>query len=106
MGTLTEVGVGVWGLVLFALALAVPSILRAFRRAITIEGPLPLGRVMQRCGVSPDDAAGRELDLVTAASRCASCKQSGRCEEWLASRRRSGVDAFCGNASLLRALKR
>lgn len=104
--TLSELGVTVLGLSLFAAALGVPSLLRVFRCVITVEGPSPIGKMMGRWGLSPESAAGREYDLTMAASRCGSCKSTDRCRAWLAAGGREGAEAFCPNAPFLRELKK
>lgn len=106
MNTLSELGVAVLGLSLFAIALSVPALLRAFRRVITVESPSPLGRIMKRWGLSPESAAGREYELAMAASRCGSCKSIDRCRAWLAAGGREGAEAFCPNAPFFRELKK
>ena len=105
MGTLADVALIVLGLVLLALVLSIPYMLRQFRRVITIESSLPIGKMMQRAGVSPDDAAGREYELTVAASRCGSCKSVDACREWLAVEGRGGAAAFCPNAPFLNTFR-
>lgn len=106
MTTLSELWATVLGLLLFAIALSVPALLRVFRRVITVEAPSPIGRMMKRWGLSPESAAGREYDLAMAASRCGSCKSTDRCRAWLAAGGREGAEAFCPNAPFLRELKK
>lgn len=93
------------GITLLALALAVPSLRRIFRRAITVESSLPFGKMMQRLGVSPDAAEGSENELAVAASRCGSCKSEEECRKWLASPGRAGSPAFCPNKVFLSELQ-
>ncbi len=69
----------------------------SFRRIVTIEGPQPIGRMMRQRGLSPDDAAGREYDLVIAMNRCASCKSAKECYALLDAGRSRDASAFCAN---------
>ncbi len=104
--TFTETGMIVLALALLSAAVSVPSILRSFRRVVTLESPLPLGSVMWRRGIAPDDATGREYELVMAASRCGSCMNVEKCRAWLALECRDGIEAFCPNAPFLSELKK
>lgn len=93
------------GIALLALALALPSLRRIFRHAITVESSLPFGKMMKRAGVSPDDADGSEHELAVAASRCGSCKSEEECRTWLASPGRPGLPKFCPNERFLTGLQ-
>ncbi len=106
MDTLSELGVTVLGLSLIAMALGVPSLLRLFRHVITVESPSPIGKMMGRCGLSPESAAGREYELTIAASRCGSCKSVDKCREWLAAGSLEGAEAFCPNSPFLSEFKK
>lgn len=106
MDTLSQVLVILSGLLLFAAALGVPSLLRLYRHVITVESPWPIGKMMERWGLSPESAARREYDLTVAASRCGSCKSVIECREWLASGSREGAEAFCPNVPYLSELRK
>ncbi len=108
MGTLTgvdEIVLGIAAALMILVAVSIPYLLQTFRRAITVESPLPIGKMMQRVGVSPDDAKHHEYALAVAASRCGSCKSTDECSKWLAAEGVGGPAAFCPNAHFLNDLR-
>ncbi len=104
MNILPLIAVIVLGAMAGTVLLSVPALLGWYRRAVTLEGPYPFGKVMQRLAISADGAAGREYALTAAVSQCITCDAAARCRDWLASGGREGVDAFCPNSSILRQL--
>lgn len=105
METWPKIALILVGLALLALALALPSLRRIFRLAVTVESSLPFGKMIKRLGVSPEAAEGRENELAVAASRCGSCKREEECGRWLASPGRPSSPAFCPNKAFLGELQ-
>ena len=106
MDSLMEIGVAVFGVVLFVVAMSVPSMLRSFRRVVAAESLAPFGSIMRHYGVRPDDAAGREYELVFAASRCGSCRMADSCRGWVESGNDAALDRCCPNRPFLRGLEK
>jgi hypothetical protein len=105
MDSMTMIVVAVMVIASIAAALFKTLGLGSLRRIVTIEGPQPIGRMMTQRGLSPDDAAGREYDLVMAMNRCASCKSAEQCRDSLDAGRGRDARAFCANASFFARLE-
>ena len=101
MESTTMVVVILMGAALVAAVLLRQVLMRSFRRIVTVESPQPFGRMMTQCGLSPDDAAGREYDLVVAVTRCANCKSVEECHTLLEVGRGRAAKDFCRNAPFL-----
>ena len=87
-------------------ALLAWGVASTWKRMLANRGPLPLFAMMERRGLSRErvyEAAG--AGLYAAVRRCAMCRQSRRCGDWLAKPGGSAPD--CPNAELLeRAARR
>ena len=94
----------VFALLLFIAAAAAPAIFGMWRRVMAYKSDLQIWKVMRRRGITPDDAAGKERELVMAAHRCIACPSIPRCDAWLASGRTEGAEEFCPNYKLLEDL--
>ena len=105
MDSMTMIVVAVMVIASIAAALSKTLGLGSFRRIVTIEGPQPIGRMMTQRGLSPDDAAGREYDLVIAMNRCASCKSAEQCRDFLDAGHSRDASAFCANVPFFRQLE-
>ena len=79
--------------------------LRSFRRSLTIAAPYPLGRMMAQCGLTPDDAAGREYELTVAAAHCAGCTAAAQCSALLDNGRAGEARAVCPNDAFLGSMQ-
>jgi hypothetical protein len=64
-----------------------------------------LGRVLERRGLTFDDALKNPHAFAAAVRRCAFCASADDCRKWLASGAREGAEEFCPNAHYLKRLE-
>jgi hypothetical protein len=88
------------GFVVFALFLY--TLASTAWRMLHADGGLRLEQMLGRRGVQLA-AAGEQApsDTAAAARRCAGCAGKAVCDDWLASGRRDGFEAFCPNADFI-----
>ena len=91
--------------VLFIAAVTAPALYGLWRRVMSENSDLQLWPVMARKGLGPHDAAGKERELVIAARKCLACNNTSRCDAWLASGHKDGLEAFCWNHAFFDGLK-
>jgi hypothetical protein len=94
------------GLLLFLLATVAPALYALRMRISGGEQKLEFWRALQRRGLSAADASADPGALKVALRRCTLCPSVDMCNEWLASREREGLEAFCPNAAYLKRLER
>ena len=76
-----------------------------WRRVLGYPHDLQIWEVMRREGISREQAAGRERELVMAAHRCIACPSTRECDAALASGKPLELEAYCPNAALVRFLR-
>jgi hypothetical protein len=69
---------------------------------------LPMGEMMAKVGVAPEDMASVNMRgrTVAAARRCAECTNEAVCHDFLDGKTDVPVESFCPNAGLFNSLKR
>ena len=103
--TITELSFLLVGLFLLGAAAAAPAVYATWRRALGYASELQIWEVLRREGISPDDTAGRERELVIAAHRCIACPSIPECDAALASGRPLEIESYCPNAVFVRFLR-
>ena len=87
--------IAVMGIILYA-------VLAASWRVIHDDGRLRLAEMMRRQGATPEQALGvGGYQAAIAVRRCMMCAQKSKCDQWLPSGAKSGMEAFCPNAEFV-----
>lgn len=70
------------------------------RRVLRDDGNLRLSPMLHRYGVDLSSASDH-YHAALATRRCIACSDKARCDAWLRSGKREGVESFCPNASFV-----
>lgn len=78
----------------------------AARRSFMARDRLRLAQVVERVGVDVTamGKAGVCVELAEAVENCRRCGVSQKCEAWLEAGQKTGFEAFCPNAALIRKI--